>query len=175
MKRLLKALCLFSMAIMIACSSGCGLDNDPYEYPDEPLQGDWRAERGYAEALNGDQKLLYSITGSDMAFYYDDEVQTLYGSADFPNPLEDLQYSNDALRLADINFDGYPDLYVPYKTEYNDVYGYCFLWDNELMNFVYNKQLSETPNLNFSENEMISAGEDESIDYIVDVNELVYE
>ena len=69
--------------------------------------------------------------------YYDKEVQELMASITILEPLSDVEYSREHLRILDQNQDGYDDICIPDMLENGDRTMNWWLWDPEEKTYRY--------------------------------------
>lgn len=75
--------------------------------------------------------VLIALDAIHMAIYYDREEQELLCSLTIPEPLTDVDYSREHLRIRDENGDGWDDICIPDILENGDRLISWWLWDGE--------------------------------------------
>lgn len=120
----------------------------------------WRAGKTFASGVmttsrQSDPVIVY-IDDKDAMLYYDDFNQSVYGQAKFPKPVQDKKFAEQNLSFPDIDNDGVSDLCIPCKIDGNDVYNYCYRWDEEYRKFKLIKGAEKLPNLSFQNGIIVS-------------------
>lgn len=121
MKKRIKLTALLLCAVMAVALASCGdddYDGDDYDYEDngdnEVVGGDWRVQglpMGFGTAQFGSETydLIGTVHSEDVTLYFDDDTQTVFGEAFYPEKLEDASKSF-ALSFDDMSGDGDSDL-----------------------------------------------------------------
>lgn len=108
---------------------------------------DWKLWEEYTPAtltLGETQvEVLIALDAIHMAIYYDRQEQELLGSLTIPDPLTDVEYSRQRLRILDENLDGYDDICIPDMLENGDRIMSWWLWDPEEERYVYAPELGQ--------------------------------
>ena len=143
MKRFLIFLLIFAL-----CLSGCKKkETDTSGLEETPEGVDWRVWDTYTSAsLNMGQETVEVLMGLDpihLVIYYDQEEQKELTSITIIEPLSDLEYSRNHLRVSDQNEDGYDDICIPDMLPSGDRVMNWWLWDTEEECYRYSTVYSE--------------------------------
>lgn len=144
MKRLF--VCILVLAL---CLSGCQKKRTDLPGSDEVPEGiDWKLWEQYTPVTltMGEETVdvLLSLDAIHLAIYYDKTEQELMGSLTIPEPLSDLDYSLERMRIEDKNADGYDDICIPDMLQNGDRIINWWLWDPVTEAYQYAPEHSET-------------------------------
>ena len=131
------------LLIMCLLLSGCRKKN-PVDLPggeSVPEGIEWQMWERYAPAslTMGAETVdvLIALDAIHVAVYYDKEEQELMASITILEPLSDVDYSRDKLRILDQNQDGYDDLCIPDMLPNGDRILYWWLWNPQEKAYQY--------------------------------------
>lgn len=118
---------------------------------------DFEFEPEEAEELG---KINSEIYGRLTVYFQDDHIALLddYGTPLFAfgaeglSPLTDEHEDYEAVACDDMNFDGYADLRILYRTTSLNAYYLCWMWDMTEKAYVYYEPLSSIPTPSFEQN-----------------------
>lgn len=140
--------CLILLLIMALCLSGC--KKQPTDIPggEEVPEGiDWKVWDIYTPAtLHMSEETVEVLIGLDaihLAVYYDRDEQELLGSLTILEPLSDVEYSRERLRILDQNGDGYDDICIPDMLPDGDRTLNWWLWDAQEETYRYAPEYSQ--------------------------------
>lgn len=135
---------LILLLILALCLTGCGKKKVPTDLPggeSVPEGVDWKVWDTYTPAtlILGEEAVdvLMALDEIHLAIYYDREEQELFGSITILNPLSDLDYSREHLRVQDKNEDGYDDICIADMLDNGDRVVEWWLWDPEEKQYVH--------------------------------------
>lgn len=140
---------LILILILALCLTGCKKDQ-PTDIPggSEPPEGvDWKNWEQYTPVTltMGPETVdaLIALDAIHLAVYYDQEEQVLLGSITILQPLSDVDYSLQRLRIMDMDGDGYDDIGIPDLLPSGDRIIDCWLWDPAESTYLYSPQYSK--------------------------------
>ena len=109
---------------------------------------DWRVWDTYTPAtLQMGQESVNVLLGLDaihLVIYYDREIQEEFGKITIIEPLSDVQYSMEHLRILDQNQDGYDDICIPDMLTSGDRVMNWWVWDAGEKRYRYSPEDSQT-------------------------------
>lgn len=144
----MKRLLILLLAVAL-CLGGCKKKQQSDLPGAEPVpEGiDWKLWEQYIPAtLNlGEEQVdvLIALDAIHLAVYYDREEQELLSSLTIFDPLSDVDYSRERLRILDENMDGYDDIGIPDMLENGDRTVNWWLWDPGEKTFVFAPELGQ--------------------------------
>ena len=145
MKRFLILLLIFSLTLC-GCKKQTATDISGLETTPEGV--DWRVWDTYTPVtLTMGQESVDVLMGLDaihLVIYYDREVQEELGKITILEPLSDVQYSMEHLRILDQNQDGYDDICIPDMLTSGDRVMNWWLWDPDGNRYQYSTEYSQT-------------------------------
>lgn len=115
MKKRNRLLALLMCAAMASALISCGADTSDDGDNGDVVGGDWRVQglpMGYGTAQIGNEtyNLIGTVHSEDVTIYFDDETQTVFGEALYPEKIEDAARSSFTLSFDDMSADGDSDL-----------------------------------------------------------------
>lgn len=146
MKNLLKKTFALPAAAFVCIGlSACSVSNDNSESP--VIGTDWRVtgivrDGGTITRSGEDTNVLVCVHAADATFYYDTEEQVLFGSVDYPVPLEgDPWEMFRSIDFTDLNGDGNSDVTMKFDDGGSEIL-MVWLWDAENEQFMYQQDVS---------------------------------
>ena len=137
------------LLILCLCLSGCRKEPAVLPGPSEAPEGvDWQLWDTYVPATltMGEENVdvLIGLDAIRLAVYYDKPEQELLGSITIFNPLSDVQYSMDHLRILDMDGDGFDDIGILDMLENGDRTLECWLWDAGSGKYLYAPEYAQS-------------------------------
>ncbi len=109
---------------------------------------EWQMWENYAPAslvmAEETVDVLIGLDAIHAAIYYDKEEQELMASITILEPLSDVDYSREHLRILDQNQDGYDDICIPDMLDSGDRVMNWWLWDAQEERYRYSPEESQT-------------------------------
>ena len=125
-KRFLSVVCFVIAAICLAgCNKAENGEQKPVIEKNDPV-GPYNVCEGY--------DFYFDVTDSYIAVYKAEDTEEVFQCFNHDG-VEDAAYSLEALRFEDVNFDGCPDLLVPWKRVDGLLHYYAFLWNTQYNEF----------------------------------------
>ena len=120
--------------------------------------------------LGPDLPTIHLLITDSYIYVYDSNLEEEIQAIPF-GPVDNLEISQSNVKVLDINFDGILDIKMPFRTENENIYYYCWLWNIYREQFAFNQALSEISDLVVEPDEKILTGyyhksEREHISYI---------
>lgn len=130
------------LLVLTLCLSGCRKKQSDIPGGQEvPEDIDWKLWEQYTPATlqMGEDRVdvLIALDEIHLAVYYDQDQQKLLGSLTILEPLSDVDYSRERLRILDQNGDGYDDICIPDLLPAGDRTISWWLWDPKEKSFVF--------------------------------------
>lgn len=138
---------LILLLAVILCLSGCKKKQTDIPGADTvPEDIDWRLWEQYVPASltlgQETEPVLIALDAIHLAIYYDRQEQELLDSITIPDPLSDIDYSRNHLRILDQNNDGYDDICIFDLLESGDRNMNWWLWDPQAKAYQYAPEYS---------------------------------
>ena len=135
-----KTFALPAAAVVCMGLSACGVSNEDFDTL--VVGNDWRVtgivrDGGTITRSGEDTNVLVCVHAADATFYYDTEKQVLFGSVDYPVPLEgDPWEMFRSIDFTDLNGDGNSDVTMKFDDGGSEIL-MVWLWDAENEQFMY--------------------------------------
>lgn len=141
----------FLILVLILSLCLCGCKKKPAALPgasEAPEGVDWQLWETYVPAtLRMGQESVDVLIGLDeisLSVYYDKPEQEQLGEFTIYTPLSDVEYSQNHLRILDMDGDGFDDITVVDMLDNGDRTLECWLWDTGSGEYLYAPEYSRT-------------------------------